>query len=733
MKHLFNFLSFAAIAVMTMVSCNKEIETPDYGADPACPEGYYVEELTAVYPHDPETRTAFNETTGRFAWTEGDELAFHLSNGEYVAAPIDPATGKVKLYLPVGVTRDNYAVYPAASIVDDAAEIGNMKVTLPNTYDISENPTTDYVPTPLVAWNDAENNHLKFEHVGGLLQVNLTVPAGVKTAKLNMGKVITGTFSLEDGTGNGIIAPGEATTEDGITFILSEEGLTEETEVKLLAPLPTGTYEHFEVVYDNGFEFSRDLDATPWVFSRSGGKKVSIGEDKFEAPDYFWFEALEAGSTVSFGSVSRAGYEHLRNLYYSFDRTNWTRITGPDDIITLENEGDRVWFYSDGDTPLGRRYGNSNDFVYVGEGRNFKGTGKLKCGGELAYLWKKGEAEMVEKNYLGLFSAMTALYDATEIIYPEGIAPYCYYGMFYGCTNLEQVPAILPEMTLDKACYQRMFYNCSSLKTVLTLPAETLAESCYDSMFWGSGIEEAPIMQFKHTAPYSCRWMFRDADQLVTAPVFHNEDLTNNCFDSMFMGCDGLVYGPELPPITELAEYCYSYMFQCCPNMVSGPSSLPATALVKRCYEEMFYGNYSLASMPEMPSSLDPVPDYAMTAMFANCKALTEVVVPEMDNLGKESLGSLFAGCTSLTKADVKTTHFYDGEKTYYGSHHDMFNGCTSLSEITVYFTSWSYMRTNQWVSNVSPTGVFIKPAELPEVYSTTQIPAGWEVRNLGE
>ena len=147
MKHLFKFLSLAAVAALTAISCNTELETPAVGTDAACPEGYYVEELTAVYPRDPETRTAFNETTGRFAWTEGDELAFHLSNGEYVAAPIDPATGKVKLYLPVGVTRDNYAVYPASAVVDEAAAIGNMKITVPDTYDISADPNTDYVQT----------------------------------------------------------------------------------------------------------------------------------------------------------------------------------------------------------------------------------------------------------------------------------------------------------------------------------------------------------------------------------------------------------------------------------------------------------------------------------------------------------------------------------------------------------------------------------------------------------
>lgn len=743
MKKVFLFVT-AVIAAVTMLSCNKEIETPMQGvSDPACPEGYYVEELTAVYPHDPETRTAFNETTGRFAWTAGDELAFHLSNGEYVAAPIDPATGKVKLYLPVGVIRDNYAVYPASAVVDDAAAIGNMKVTLPDTYDISADLNTDFVPTPLVAWNDAENTHLKFEHVGGLLQVNLNVPAGVKTATLSMGKTITGTFSLEDGTGNGIITPGSA-SDEGLTFILSEDGLAESTEVKLLAPLPTGSYDYFKVAYDDGFEFEKDL-ATPWNFTRSGGKKVSIAEDKFEAPDYFWLEALEAGSTVKFGLGSNPAYDG-RNLFYSFDRRDWHQYAY-NETITLENEGDRVWFYSTSDIPIGDHYNsgtaysNRNSITYAYDGSRFKGTGRLKAGGELAYLYKKAEEPIPNWAFLGLFSKMTSLINADEIIFPDQAPEYAYYSMFYNCSNLETGPAVLPAMELSKACYDEMFHGCTSLSVGPNLPAKIGAESCYAYMFRESGITVAPEIALEHMESNSCAYMFRDCDNLVVGPVFHNTDLAKSCLSGAFMGCDALETAPVLPGVTELAQDCYYYMFQSCANMTEVPFDLPATNVPKTAYAGMFYGCSSLEDddMPTVPRVYDVVEARGMQAMYAMCTSLKNVVVPDiLQPVGGSEMASMFSACSNLESAEVLTTHFYqkDGMRTSDGTLNNLFYSCTNLASIKVYFTEWSYMRTNQWVYKVQTTdGKFYCPEALPHSTSNpncfdgnTYIPIGWTV-----
>ena len=729
MKHLFNFLSFAAVAALTAISCNKELETPAVGTDDACPEGYYVEELTAVYPRDPETRTAFNETTGRFAWTEGDELAFHLSNGEYVAAPIDPATGKVKLYLPVGVTRDNYAVYPADAVVDDAAVVGNMKVTIPNSYDISNDPTTDYVPTPLVAWNDAENTHLKFEHVGGLLQVNLTVPAGVKTAKLNMGKVITGTFSLEDGTGNGIIAPGEATSEDDITFVLSESGLAEDTEVKLLAPLPTGSYEHFEVSYDNGYVFSRDLSETPWTFSRSGGKKVSISQDKFEdMTDYFWFEAMEAGSTVKMNpykgnSANFNGYE----FEYSVDnKQTWNAysITEKPDI-TLENEGDRVYFRSTGMyQALCDVTGQSNP-VYVKYLR-FAGTGKLKVGGTIATL-KNYKDLTLKKIYAFpyLFQNMTCLYDAQELKLHKYAIKGMYAYMFSGCSNLKDVMS-LPEndfhdytysewqtSQLATGCYQGMFKNCTSLEAALELPnTEITAGSCYKEMYQGcTSLTWAPDLTADSVAPYAYQYMFDGCTSLATAPKMEATIIGQcGCF-CMFRGCKSITKAPEMSQVTKVVSQGCTSMFSGCTSLVEGPTSLNVVGYLS--YETMFSGCTSLTKAPELPAM----------------------------QMERSCYSGMFSNCTSLVNApDLPATELA------ICCYRDMFKGCSSLASLRVGFTEWPpytdvYYQSNangsdvwghtaSWLSSAKNTTAckFYKPASLEIKRGTSFIPSKWTV-----
>jgi hypothetical protein len=60
-----------------------------------------------------------------------------------------------------------------------------------------------------------------------------------------------------------------------------------------------------------------------------------------------------------------------------------------------------------------------------------------------------------------------------------------------------------------------------------------------------------------------------------------------------------------------------------------------------------------------------------------------------------------------------------------------MFNGCTNLSDITVNFANWADGNyTNNWVSNVSSTGVFNKPGNLAEINGDSYIPVNWECVN---
>ena len=749
MKKVLMFAS-AAIAALAMVSCNKEIETPESLAGEVCPEGYYIEELEATYPVDPATRTAFNETSGKFAWTEGDELAFHLSNGTYTSAPIDPATSKVKLYLPVGVTRDNYAVYPASAVVEEAAEIGNMQVTLPSTYDISGNLTTDYVPMPLIATNNAENKNLKFEHVGALLQVNLNVPAGVKTAKLSMGKTITGTFDLAAGSGNGVIEAGSV-SDDALTFVLSEEGLSAETAVKLLAPLPSGTYDKFEVAYDNGFAFTKDLSSKPWEFDRTQGKKVSIAEENFEDPtNYFWFEALEAGSVVTFVSATTASYSNA--LEYSFDKRTWTEYDKSD--VTLENVGDRVYFRGRTNESWCKTYYNGSYSTRTLHHRvseswitdKFRGSGQLKVGGEVMSLVKNGG----KLQFQDLFRGNKALVDASELVLPDYTDSFCYYGMFYGCTGLVAPPE-LPATELSVGCYEHMFSNCgksivgengytvvgySGLKAVPALPATVMKDYCYAYMFaYSSAIESVPT------------------DYLPSI------QLADGCYAGMFFYSYSLENIPNLPA-TKMYDYCYYEMFDSDRKITRCLSILPAMELAPYCYSNMFHGCSKMENACTLPATVLAKNCYEY--MFASCDALKlsdhGVYVLPAETLCMSCYDHMFNQTSFYTDdRDKIVIEIMATDIDYYYSMRQMFltAGTGNYFTIIVHFTEWptnaSRRATYEWMYGrqggqyVNCDGAkFIKPAALSGEYTSVlysgasskgqdQIPYKWTVCNLEE
>jgi len=56
-----------------------------------------------------------------------------------------------------------------------------------------------------------------------------------------------------------------------------------------------------------------------------------------------------------------------------------------------------------------------------------------------------------------------------------------------------------------------------------------------------------------------------------------------------------------------------------------------------------------------------------------------------------------------------------------------MFYGCSKLSSTTVNFSTWgSSDSTTIWLYNVSPTGVFKCPGDLPAERGASRIPEGW-------
>ena len=274
---------------------------------------------------------------------------------------------------------------------------------------------------------------------------------------------------------------------------------------------------------------------------------------------------------------------------------------------------------------------------------------------------------------------------------------YCFYSLFYNCSSLTTAQELqLPATTLVEGCYQYMFERCSSLTTAPELPATTLANRCYYSMFEScSSLTTAPALPATTLAEYCYGSMFYFCYSLTTAPALPATTLAENCYSYMFNDCSSLTTAPELPATT-LSNSCYNFMFNGCSSLTTAPA-LPATTLKTDCYKNMFSGCSSLVNAPELLA----------TTLAYSCYS------------------NMFSGCTSLTHAPELTA-----TTLVTSCYSNMFSDCTQLNYIKALFTTTpSDTYTAYWVSNVSPTGTFVKSKDATWDGTGIQvIPYGWTV-----
>ena len=178
------------------------------------------------------------------------------------------------------------------------------------------------------------------------------------------------------------------------------------------------------------------------------------------------------------------------------------------------------------------------------------------------------------------------------------------------------------------------------------------------------------LLNFSDTLTnYAFSKLFSNCTSLTTAPKLQATTLARRCYFDMFDGCKSLIAAPALPA-TELASSCYQLMFNDCTALVQAPE-LPATTLATSCYENMLSGCSSLTTAPELPA----------TTLADSC---------------------------------------------YY----NMFYNCSKLNYVKAMFTDISAQNcVNYWLSNVSPTGTFVKNANATWTNEQAGIPSGWTVQ----
>lgn len=179
-----------------------------------------------------------------------------------------------------------------------------------------------------------------------------------------------------------------------------------------------------------------------------------------------------------------------------------------------------------------------------------------------------------------------------------------------------------------------------------------------------------------------------------------------------------------LLPAIELSAQCYEYMFYGC-NKLSEAPALPALTLKEQCYSNMFTSCESLKTAPELPATTLAVSCYM--SMFGNCTSLTKAPELPAMNLAEQCYTFMFEHCTKLETAPVLPA------KTLVNNcYNSMFIACGLLNNVTCYAENvHGDDYTRQWLASVSSIGTFTKAPGATgwEAYSVSGIPNGWTVK----
>lgn len=398
------------------------------------------------------------------------------------------------------------------------------------------------------------------------------------------------------------------------------------------------------------------------------------------------------------------------DVQYSLDGgITWNQLEDKK-MILLEHKGDKALIKGN----------NPESFSTKKQYTNFLLEGSIAATGSVMSLIDgEGNSTKIPNNgcFSRLFFSCSNLTHAPELPATE-LTNSCYAEMFALCLNLTQAPN-LPATVMADSCYYLMFYYCKNITQAPELPATELSEMCYSNMLQGcTSITTAPALPSTKLAKQCYYHLFADCSSLQEAPELPATELAEMCYGNMFIECTSLEKAPKLPAV-KLANSCYSSMFSKCTNLKEA-TELPATVMADRCYSQMFSGCTNMAQAPELPSL--NLASYCYSGMFHGCTSLATAPQLPATNLSDYCYFGMFEKCTSLKEAPELPSTQSEFQCYCY-----MFSGCSSLTKIKVNFSSWFLMPVTNWAEGVSPSGVFVCPEELAEVYGPSNIPEGWK------
>lgn len=293
MKTTYKYLLLAGLVVLA-ASCEKEIEK-ESPADATT--GKMITETISAQIDDATKATV--DADAKFAWTVGDNIAVHVSNGTYVTsggASAAAASASFTVSYPAGFTRDAFAIFPSNIVAPDAENYGQaghtLDVTLPSTYTLEQVSGTA-TPCPMIATN-TPGAGWTFSQLCGLLRVTLNnLPPSTKSVTIDFnGKKVQGAFSIASPYST-IVTDDATGTDDIITInTTSISAWTDGLDVNI--PIPVGTYTKITVTSWTAaggtgtatLTMTRPIKVgSDWTVSRSNGLKVTASLPVFTVAD----------------------------------------------------------------------------------------------------------------------------------------------------------------------------------------------------------------------------------------------------------------------------------------------------------------------------------------------------------------------------------------------------------------------------------------------------------------
>lgn len=253
MKVNYMISTAAVLAALLTFSCTKDLQenTPVSGKD--------SDKVTLLIAADEVTKTTFGVNGYEVKWEKDDQIGIFIasSSTNVPASLIRDDAGKA--YFKADVSNYNtgdqlYAYYPYSDKAGNDASKVILKVpyiqtqTAPDKFDGSNNPMIA-VPRTVPEVGTADENPLKFRHIGAVLEFDITgVPA---TEKLQSVQFVSSNaypatdnsiYDLTSVTENGDVNTVAGTYYKSVTVSLQGDGFTPGQSAKVYMTIVPGTY-----------------------------------------------------------------------------------------------------------------------------------------------------------------------------------------------------------------------------------------------------------------------------------------------------------------------------------------------------------------------------------------------------------------------------------------------------------------------------------------------------------